>query len=331
MKRLMIPLLAFLAAAVLIAAPFVGMHDISPLDLFRGTLSDAAERIFWQIRLPRVLLAWIAGATLALCGMLFQALFRNPLASPDILGVTSGASFGAVLFIRLGALTGMGGSLFLSLSAGAFMGASLAVLTLLGCASLGRGLRDSTLLLAGVAINFLFASLTMIVQYTGDQFEAFRFMRWTLGGIQLVDFSEVRRALPVLLLIFGASLYSSMELDLMVCGDDMAVSRGVNVEKIRRRFFLLVSGAVGVVVALCGPIGFIGLMVPHICRLLVGGGHRYLTMATFLFGGTALVVCDTVARTFWAPVEMPVGILTSSCGAPFFLWLLLRKERGGVS
>ncbi len=325
----MIPLLALLAVAVLIIAPFVGMHDISPLDLFRGTLSEGAHRIFWQIRLPRVLLAWIAGATLALCGMLFQALFRNPLASPDILGVTSGASFGAVLFIRLGVLSGMGGSVFLSLSAGAFIGAAMAVMTLLGCASLGRGMRDSTLLLAGVAINFLFASLTMIVQYTGDQFEAFRFMRWTLGGIQLVGFSEAARALPALLLIFGASLYSSMELDLLVCGDEMAVSRGVSVEKIRHRFFLLVSVAVGMVVALCGPIGFVGLMVPHICRLLVGGGHRHLTMATLLFGGTALVVCDTVARTFWAPVEMPVGILTSSCGAPFFLWLLLRKERGG--
>ena len=322
MKKLIIAVLAAVSLLSLLAAPFIGMHDISLSDALRGSLSDVESNILWQIRMPRVLLAWIAGATLAVCGMIFQAMLRNPLASPDILGVTSGASFGAVLFVRLNTI-GAGGAL--TLSAGAFTGASAAIMGLLGCASISRSMRDSSLLLAGVAINFLFSSLTMIVQYTGTQFEAFRFMRWTLGGIQLVGYGDVLTALPAVIAISAYTVLKHMELDLFACGDDLATSRGVDVKKVKNIFFVLVSLSTGIIVALCGPIGFLGLMAPHICRLMVGGSHRYLTPAVITFGGTALVLCDTIARTAWAPVEMPVGILTSSRGAPFFLWLLLRK------
>lgn len=326
MRRLGLWVLFILSLFVLLYTPFVGLLELSFSSFMSGSLTQPEQYIFWQIRLPRVFLAWIAGAMLALCGMLFQALCRNPLASPDILGVTTGASFGAVLLIRLASTSPF--FAVIPLPVGAFIGAVVAVIALLACVAIGRGMKDATLLLAGVAMNFLFSSLTMIVQYSGNQFESFRFVRWALGGIQLVGFSQLVYIIPVFVLLVVVTLTQSVELDLLVCGEDLAISRGVNVDRLRWVFFFVVSLSVAVVVALCGPISFIGLMAPHICRLIVGGGHRYLAPATLFFGGFALTLSDTLARTMWAPVEIPVGILTSTCGAPFFLWLLLRKERG---
>ena len=293
-------LLLMISAVVACAAPFVGAHAISPADIF-GSADSAAAQILWELRIPRVMLGWLIGATLAVCGLIFQALFRNPLASPDMLGVSMGAAFG---------------------------GAFLAIMALYLAGSLRRGgLSLASLLLAGVALNFLFGSLNMIIQYSGGYTDTFRMMRWTMGGLQTVGFASSWASLPGLVIILLIGWLTGPQLDLFVCGEEMAASRGVSVKGLRKLLFLSVSFVVGISVALSGPIGFVGLMCPHICRRIAGSAHRELTVSCALFGGAFLVVCDTAARLLWAPAEVPVGIITSCLGSIFFLWLLIKGER----
>lgn len=315
--------LLLLSVVVLLVAPLVGMHALSWADIW---LEGArGHKIFWELRLPRVCLAWVTGAILGVCGALFQALFRNPLASPDMLGISTGAAFGAVLSIRLGLTFSLLPGLS-SLSASAFLGAGLATAVIYAAGSWRRG-GTSSLLLAGIAVSFLFSSLTLIVQYTGNYVDSFRMALWTMGSIQAVGFGALGTTLPALALILSAAVFWAPELDLFLCGEELAESRGVSVGRLRRGLFIGVSLAVAVSVSACGPVGFVGLMGPHICRRIVGPAHRTLVIVSALFGGTFLVVCDTAARTLWAPAEIPVGVLTSCMGSFFFLWLLLKRER----
>lgn len=323
MRRSTLFLIVFFSLAILAVVPFLGGQIIGLDALWNFDTQNS--QILWQLRLPRVLLGWLCGATLALCGMAFQALFRNPLADPTMLGVASGASFGAAFCIYMGwnfSILGISG-----LSVSAFLGALLCVwsIYLLGGAS--RRSQGATLLLAGITLNFFFSSLVMIVQYMGTYQDSFRLLQWTLGGIQVVGWQESIRALPALGIAALAAIAWGPELDLMTCGSEVAVSRGVGIERLRYTFFGTVSLCVAICVSLCGPIGFVGLMVPHICRFFVGGRHRVLAVASLFLGGAFLVICDAGARILWAPVEIPVGIVTSFLGAPFFLWLLLRRRR----
>ncbi len=323
MRRLALPFLLLFSLAVVTVAPFMGMQNIGISDLLGGA-DENIIRIMWDLRVPRVLLGWITGSTLALCGLIFQALFRNPLASPDMLGVSTGAAFGAVVYIR----TGIVFSLFkvvAGLSLAAFAGALAATLAIYAAGNLRRGgMSEATLLLAGVAMSFLFGSLNMIIQFTGGYIDTFRMMRWSMGGIQAVGFAPVLATLPALLAVFAVAFFTAPELNLFVCGEDIAASRGVSVAKLRRLLFFSVSIVIGINVATCGPIGFVGLLGPHICRKFVGTDHRKLALASLFFGGAFLVICDTAARILWSPAEVPVGVLTSLIGSVFFLWLLVR-------
>ncbi len=323
MRRLALPFLFLFSLAVVTVAPFMGMQNIGISDLLGGA-DENIIRIMWDLRVPRVLLGWITGSTLALCGLIFQALFRNPLASPDMLGVSTGAAFGAVVYIR----TGIVFSLFKvvsGLSLAAFAGALAATLAIYAAGNLRRGgMSEATLLLAGVAMSFLFGSLNMIIQFTGGYIDTFRMMRWSMGGIQAVGFAPVLATLPALLAVFAVAFFTAPELNLFVCGEDIAASRGVSVAKLRRLLFFSVSIVIGINVATCGPIGFVGLLGPHICRKFVGTDHRKLALASLFFGGAFLVICDTAARILWSPAEVPVGVLTSLIGSVFFLWLLVR-------
>lgn len=320
----MLPLLFLFSLLVLVVAPFVGIVNI-PFSALFGNAADGLSRVLWELRIPRVMLGWITGSTLAICGLIFQALFRNPLASPDMLGVSTGAAFGAVLYIRLGlafSLLGISG-----LSMAAFCGALLATLAIYFAGTLKRGgISEGTLLLAGIAMSFLFGSVNMIIQYSGGYTDTFRMMRWSMGGIQTVGFSSVCATFPALVVIFILVLFTSHELNLFVCGEEIAASRGVSVSGLRKILFLAVSLAVGINVAACGPISFVGLLGPHICRKLVGTEHRRLAIASLFFGGAFLVICDTAARILWAPAEVPVGVLTSCTGSIFFLGLLFKKK-----
>jgi iron complex transport system permease protein len=255
--------------------------------------------------------------------MIFQALFRNPLAEPTMLGVASGASFGAAFCIYMGWNVSLFG--FPGMAAGAFAGALGCVLALQCAAGLRPDREGAALLLAGVAFNFFFSSLVMILQYMGSYNDAFRLLRWTLGGIQVIGLGEALRLAPVFVLAAAVSFAFARELDLMLCGPEIAIARGMELLRARRILFLAVSFCVALSVAFCGPIAFVGLMTPHLCRLIVGAPHKNLALASIFFGGGFLVLCDTASRTLWSPMELPVGIITSFLGAPFFLWILLRK------
>jgi iron complex transport system permease protein len=316
--------LFFMSVAAVVIMPFVGARVLSLADILAWGGRTGGTRIFWELRLPRVFMAWFCGATLGLCGMIFQALFRNPLAEPTMLGVASGASFGAAFCIYMGWNVSLFG--FSGIAASAFAGAFGCVLALQCAANLRRDREGATLLLAGVAFNFFFSSLVMILQYMGSYNDSFRLLRWTLGGIQVIGLGEGLRLAPVFVLAAAVSFLFARELDLLLCGPEIAAARGMELVHARRVLFLAVSFCVALSVAFCGPIAFVGLMTPHLCRLIVGAPHRELALASIFFGGGFLVLCDTASRTLWSPIELPVGIITSFLGAPFFLWLLLRKK-----
>lgn len=319
--------LAFAVVCLLLVAgsPFFGMTFISPSALFQPGSPDA--EVFWRLRLPRTVAAFLAGAGLSVSGMVFQAMFRNPLATPFTLGVSSGAAFGASVYFRLGialSFLGSAGSLGAALMGGLF---SMALVYLITRAR--GGFSTPVMLLAGVVINFFFSSLVMFIQYVSNANDSLHITRWLMGslnGLELARLTEL-----AFIVIAGAAIIRRMsfELDLLTAGEELAASRGVPVKKTKMAAFATASVVVGAVVSLAGPIGFVGMMVPHICRLWFGSSHRRLLPASFLLGGCFLVLCDLAARSVLAPAELPIGIITSIIGGPFFLWTLFRTNRAG--
>jgi iron complex transport system permease protein len=312
-----------ISGVVLCVAPFVGIERLPFAAVTDPGGETVASVILWQLRLPRVLGALLAGAGLALGGAAFQALFRNPLATPFTLGVAGGAAFGVALASRLGVTIAVFG--LVTEPAAALAGALLAVAVIWYLTQLRPAFSPMVLLLAGVAMSFFFSSLILFLQYTASLGDSYRIVRWLMGGLAGIGWRQVIHMVPFVLAGVAALGWRSRELDLLSVGADLAASRGVDVERSRRTVFLATSIMVGGVVAACGPIGFVGLMAPHICRLLVGAEHRWLLPASCLFGGAFLALCDGVARVVIAPAELPVGVITAFLGGPFFLWLLLRR------
>lgn len=307
------------------AVPFVGQESVglSALSDPSGSTSDGI--ILWKLRLPRLFGALLAGSALALCGAAFQAVFRNPLATPFTLGVASGSAFGVAAATRAGLVVS---TAFLPVgSLAALAGALVAIGTVWLIARLRPTFSSSVLLLAGVAMSFFFSSLILVLQYTASLGDSYRIVRWLMGGLAGLGYDDVFRMLPFTFAGGLVILLLNRELDLLSTGEDIAASRGVAVPRTRQILFVAASVMVGGIVAACGPIGFIGMMAPHICRLFVGGRHRRLLPMSALFGGAFLAVSDAAARTVIAPIELPVGVLTAFLGGPFFLWLLLRQRR----
>jgi iron complex transport system permease protein len=321
--RLLNSLLFLLTLLLLLLTACLGMKLIFPWS------SGLDGAVFWEMRLPRVLACFLCGLGLAAGGLAFQAMFRSPLATPYTLGIASGASFGAVLAILIqGWLALHWGVSYFNIPAGlaALGGAGLTVALVYSLASLKREMTVNTLLLAGVALNYFFASAVAFIQYLSDYTNVFRILHSLLGGLEGMGYPELWElclfVIPGTLLIV---LWPS-DLNLLALGDEIAVSRGLAIKHVQKRLFLGTSLIVGGIVALCGPIGFIGMMSPHIGRLLTGGEHRRLIPITLMIGGGLLVLCDTVARTVIAPAEIPVGVITALLGCPFFLWLLLKRK-----
>ena len=316
LKHAWLPIVAVITVAGAIAlGPRGAMSSLMPDDPIEA-------RILSEVRIPRVTLGFLAGAALATAGMAFQALFRNALATPYTLGVSAGASLGAAIYVHLGitaSLAGIPGSAFAALA-----GAFLAIGLVYAVARATYGFSSSTLLLAGVAISFLFTSVILAIQYIGDVTTSFRIGRWLLGGLEVVGFLPVIHVLPFAVVGIAIVLAISRDLDLLVVGEESAASRGVPVTMVKKLIFASASLMVGGVVATCGPIGFVGLVVPHIGRLALGARHRTLAPFSVLAGGTFLVACDAVGRTVVAPVEIPVGIITALIGGPFFLAMLVQ-------
>jgi iron complex transport system permease protein len=314
----------FLFALVVLAAPFVGREPIRPSEVI-GPEGTTRFFIFWTLRVPRLLLGLLAGASLSMAGLAFQTLFRNPLATPFTLGVSSGAAFGAALAVMLrleGILLGIDITAIAALA-----GALFVVLFLYALSRRGGGLSTLHLLLAGVAVSYFFSALLLFLQYTADFTETFRVIRWLMGRLESIGYADSLTVFPAFVIGVVALAYYRREMDLLLTGDEIARSRGVPVDQVRIRLFLVASFLTAGVVASCGPIGFVGLVVPHVLRMVLGLSHGALVAGCVLVGGPFLVVCDAVARNIVPESELPVGIITALLGGPFFLWLVIRRRK----
>jgi iron complex transport system permease protein len=326
-RRLAVVLSAsgFVTLAVLVAAPLVGSTHIDLRYAFDPSIPFAENvdaQIFFVARLPRVLAGALVGAALATSGVVFQGLLRNPLATPFTLGVSAGAALGAMLAITFGWTLAAGTS---AVSAASFGGALMAVAIVYGLArARGGGLSTNILLLAGVTLNAFFSALILFVQYFAGFAESYRALRWLMGDLDVSAYGPLVTAAPLVTASFVVFAWLARPLNLLSLGTDSAETRGVDVVRAQRAAFFSASLATGAAVSVGGPIGFIGIIVPHLVRLQTGSDHRLVLPAAALFGAAFLVACDVLARTLLAPVELPVGIITALLGGPFFLWLLVR-------
>ena len=284
--------------------------------------------ILLQVRLPRIVLAFLVGGALAAVGVGLQALLRNPLAEPYVLGISSGAAFGATL----GILLGVGGTVMgLSvLPVWAFLGGLLSILVVYRISVMYRMLSVHTLLLAGVILNALFSALIMFAVSIADPTRAFKMMMWLMGTLTAPEYSTLLW-LGLLLGVGGALLFRlARPLNVLTMGEETAKALGVEIERVKKRIFVVAALMTGAVVSIAGLIGFVGMVVPHTVRMLVGADHRLLLPASALVGGTFLMVADTIARTVLSPTELPVGVVTALIGGPIFIYLLV-KRRAGVA
>ena len=318
--------LVLLGAAV--AGVSLGSTRVDLLDALRGS-DPVAAQIVLHARLPRVLLAMLTGGALSLAGVTFQALLRNPLATPYTLGISSGASFGAALALIGGQALGLAGLRYASVPVMAFAGAALSVGVVYWIArSRGPSLPTSTLLLGGVCIAFFFGAMTLFLHYIADLGHSYLMMRWLMGALDIGDVRSIAPAVPAVVVGAGLLLTIARDLNVMAGGETVARSRGVNVRRTQLVAYLGASLITAAVVGVAGPIGFVGLVVPHTMRLIVGPDHRILMPSSLLVGAAFLVLCDLIGRTLIAPTEIPVGVITAMTGGPFLIWLLRRQTAG---
>lgn len=320
----------------ILLAVALGSVNISPLTIIKciGTVFglpadgiDPAElTVILQIRLPRVFTAVLAGSGLAVSGTIMQGIFRNPLAEPGILGVSAGSSLGALVAIASSATA------FFVLQSFAFVGAMLAVAIILGIAFFSGGrVKTASLVMSGMAISSFFAAVTSLVLTLSSQYQVSSFIFWTMGGLTNRRWEHVLAMLPPVILTILIIMIKSRDLDVLLLGDEEARALGVAPTSTRLIMVLLASVCTASVVAMTGPIGFIGLIIPHIMRLLVGPAHKKLIVASIFGGSVFLLLCDLVTRLIAWPsgMEISVGVVTALIGAPYFLHLMFRSARRG--
>jgi len=318
---------AFVALLACLLAPLVGSTRISLGRVFDGTIpfrDNVDAQIFFVARLPRVLAAALVGSSLAVAGVVFQALLRNPLASPDTLGVSAGASLGAMMAIIFHLDVSMLGVSAVPIAS--FLGSLGALLIVYGMSTARRrGTSTMVLLLAGVTLTALLSAVIAFVQYMADFTETFQTVRWMMGSLDVASYAPIVAALlPIIVAWVGFATLPRV-LDLLSVGAESAAARGVDVIRAERVALVSASLSTGAAVSLGGPVSFIGIIVPHLVRLMVGADHRVVLPASAFFGAAFLIGCDLLARTIIAPLQLPVGIVTAIIGGPVFLWLLFRR------
>jgi iron complex transport system permease protein len=325
--------LAILLPVAVLISLVVGTVNISLSDAVSTLVGKAAssqtETILFDIRLPRILMAIFVGAVLASTGAVMQGLFRNPLADPSLIGVSSGASVGASLmivtaggFIQSGALVGLS-----LVAVGAFIGGFAATLLVYRLATSGIGTSVTTMLLAGIAIGALAGALNSLLSYFSDNDMLRQISLWQMGNLSGASWLKVSLMGAVALLLMLLFPRDSKALNALLLGESEARHLGIDVQRVKRRLIVLTALGVGVSVALAGLVGFVGLIMPHIVRLAIGPDHRWLVPASALAGATLLVIADSLARIVVIPAELPTGILTALLGAPFFVALLLQQRK----
>ena len=300
------------------------------LRTFRGDASSQSAVIVGQLRLPRILLAAVMGATLGMSGAAMQGLFRNPLADPSLIGVTAGASLGAALVIVMGA-TALQGYVGLTLvSLGAFIGGVIAVLFVYRLASSGNGTSVATMLLAGIAITALAGALGSLLEFFADNQMLRRISLWKMGGLDGANYPRLLVASIVTCAVLIALPRYASALNALLLGESEARHLGIDVDRVKIALIIWVAIGVGTSVAMVGTIAFVGLVVPHIVRMLIGPNHIFLLPASALAGAILLLIADTLSRTLIAPTELPVGIITAIIGVPFFISLLRNRHHYGM-
>ena len=316
-KGWLLGIIVMVSLLAILISPMFGLTFMTPWD-------EGSQVIFWQMRVPRTLTAWIVGAGLSLAGLVFQAILRNPLAEPFTLGVAAGASLGAAIYIywgltfTLGILSGIG--LF------AFLGAGIITL-LIYSVNFRGGHSPLKLLLIGVILTFFVSSILMLLQSLGKSSSALAMMSWMMGRLSFVSFTELLQVAGIFVIVAGMVYQMRVKLNLLQQGEAVALSRGIRSQRVTGILFLGVSLMTGIFVAVTGPIGFIGMIIPHVARRLFGADHRWLFWATLFLGGLVLVIADTLGTLILKPAEIPVGVVTAILGAPFFLYILLKGQK----
>lgn len=315
-------LLGLLIASLicLFAFPYIG----------RGEVDFASEEgafILNQLRYPRVLMSFVVGAGLSLAGLIFQGLFRNNLATPYTLGVSSGAAFMVSLWIKLGLSFSF--YWFNGLAIAGFLGALMSITIVMTLSAALKRFEPSTMILAGVGQGMFFSSAVLLIQYFGNVFEVNRMVQWTFGGVEVIGYSSVLKILPILVLTALIAFSKAGALNVLTLDEDLALSRGINTRRLRKFLFFITSILVGFIIAEAGPIAFIGLLAPHAMKKIFKFDYRLLIPASLLFGGIALSVCDLLSRCLNATMEIPVGIITAFLGGPFFLFILIKGREEG--
>jgi len=333
-SRFFLPVLLLLLLAVaMVSGIATGAYDLSVADLWlvlTGRAEELEQFLVWQVRLPRLLLAVIVGAALAITGAVTQGLFRNPLAEPTLIGVTSGAMLFAVGMLVLSARLLASFPLWIQqigVSLAAFLGALLTTGIVYRLAS-GRGrLNVATMLLSGIAIAALTGAITGLLIYQSDENELRDITFWSLGSLSGANWTQVVIAAPIVLTGGFFLRRDALALNAFLLGEREAAQLGFSVERVKKRVVIWTALIVGVCISLTGLIGFVGLVIPHVLRLWMGTDYRRLLLYSALLGASFLLLADTLSRTIVAPAELPIGILTALVDAPFFLWLLLRERR----
>ena len=336
LARLLILLLIVLAAAMFAASIMTGAADASLFNVLRWLIGmEGAEQalsvrdriIILDIRLPRAVLGLMVGASLAVSGAVMQGLFRNPLADPGLVGVSSGASLGAVLLIVLG--SSFFGPLFAvfgfyALPVAAFAGGLVTTLLLYKIATRSGQTSVATMLLAGIALGALAGAVTGVLIFMADDKQLRDLTFWGLGSLAGANWMKILSAGPIILVSLAVVPFLARGLNALTLGEAAAFHMGIPVQRLKNIAIVSVAASTGASVAVSGGIGFVGIVVPHVLRMLIGPDHRYLLPASALLGGTLLIFADMIARTIVPPAELPIGIITAFAGAPFFLWILLR-------
>lgn len=301
------------------------VNQITGRELVPVRWEESTRSIIWNIRLPRILTAWIVGAGLTLCGIVMQALTKNPLADPFVLGISQGASAGAVSVIMYGYLSFLG---YYATMCGAFVGALIAMVLALGIARNRNVLTATNLILAGIAVSALFGALTNLMIYAhqsgSDKVKTAQY--WLLGSLSGANWVRLFYATTAFVVCFLGILIMHRSLDALMLGDETASTLGVNTAGAKLAIIMIATGLTGVIVSISGVIGFVGLTVPHMTRSMVGSKHSRLIPASVLLGGSFMVLADLISRTLIRPEELPIGVVSAFFGAPFFLYLIKRAQ-----
>ena len=338
--RKIIFILFCVALTVLVAgvSATLGSYEITVPDVYaiiwKGLLEfasklhvsceDTKEIIVWNLRLPRITMAIIAGFGLAVAGTIMQGILRNPLASPYTLGIASGAGFGAALAILMGVgFIAMGEYLIIG---NAFLFSLIPTFVILGLTRYRRATPE-TMILAGIAMSYIFSAATTLMEYFADPEAVKEVVFWMVGDLDKAKWGNILPTFSIVVFCFIPLMLKSWDMNLLSAGDETAKSLGVDVERTRILLFIIASLMTSVIICFTGTIGFIGLVAPHMCRMVIGGDNRFLIPASGIFGGALLLSADTIARRIIAPVILPVGVITAFMGGPLFLYLIVRRRR----